>query len=164
MDLYPWLVLIHVLAAFAFALTHGVSAFVSFAIRREREPERIRPLLELSSRAIGGLYASLLTLLVAGIAAGIMGNWFGRGWIWASLGILVLVVVAMYAMASRYYAGIRTAVGLAAYGAPKDAPPPVPAGREQLAALLDTRRPEAIAAIGLGGFALIIWLMVTKPF
>jgi hypothetical protein len=30
--------------------------------------------------------------------------------------------------------------------------------------MLDTRRPEAIAAIGLGGFALVVWLMVVKPF
>lgn len=164
MDLYPWLVLIHVLAAFGFALSHGVSAFTSFAIRREREPERIRVLLELSSTAIGGLYVSVLTLLVAGIAAGIMGNWFGRGWIWASLGILVLVAVAMYAMASRYYGELRSAVGLAAYGDKKGAAPPPPVGPDQLAAILDTRRPEAIAAIGLGGLAVIVWLMVLKPF
>jgi hypothetical protein len=164
MELYPWLVLVHVLAAFAFALAHGVSAFVSFAVRRERDPERIKALLELSSTAIGGLYASLVTLLVAGIAAGIMGSWFGRGWIWASLGILVVVVIAMYAMATRYYGEVRSAVGMAAYGDKKGAPPPAPVGPEQLAALLDTRRPEAIAAIGLGGFALVVWLMVIKPF
>ncbi|HET9521133.1 MAG TPA: DUF2269 family protein [Candidatus Limnocylindrales bacterium] len=162
MDLYPWLVLVHVLAAFGFALSHGVSAFVSFAVRRERDPERIKALLDLSSTAIGGLYASLLTLLVAGIAAGIMGNWFGRGWIWASLGILIVVAVAMYAMATRYYAEIRSAVGYP----PRDktAAMPAPASREQLATMLDTRRPEAIAVVGLGGLALIVWLMVVKPF
>lgn len=164
MDLYPWVVLVHVLAAFGFALSHGVSAFVSFAVRRERDPERIKALLELSSAAIGGLYASLLTLLIAGIAAGIMGNWFGRGWIWAALGILIVVVVAMYAIASRYYAEVRAAVGMEAYGTKKGAPPPVPVGPDQLGALLDTRRPEAIAVIGLGGLALVVWLMVVKPF
>jgi len=164
MDLYPWLVLTHVVAAFGFALSHGVSVYVSFAIRRQRDPERVRALLELSGTAVGGLYLGLAVLLIAGIAAGIVGNWFGRGWIWAALGVLIAVTAAMYAIASRYYAQVRSAVGLPSMNDKKGEPPPPALGSDELAALLDTRRPEALAAIGLAGFVLILWLMVVKPF
>lgn len=163
MDLYPWIVFVHVAAAFAFALSHGASAFASFRIRAERDPLKIRALLELSTMTLATMYVSFLVLLVAGIAAGIMRGWFAMGWIWAALGVLLAVSIAMYALATRYYGTLRTAVGLEAYGGPKGTRPGT-ASAEELARLLDTRRPEAIAALGIVGLVVILWLMVLKPF
>lgn len=77
------------LAAFAFVLAHGTSAFVAFRIRSERDTCRIAALLDLSNASMGFMYAALLVLVVAGIAAGVMGHWFARGWIWAALALLV---------------------------------------------------------------------------
>jgi len=165
MELYPWWVFAHIVGALAFAIGHGSSAVMSFAIRREREPGRIAALLDASSMSLGAMYLGLLLLLIGGIGAGIVGGWFTRsGWIWAALVLLVVIIAAMYAMASRYYGDVRRAVGQKSYRDPKDAPPPAPLPPDQLAALLDTRRPEAIAAIGLGGLLVILWLMVLKPF
>src|SRR4029079_7049166 len=48
-DFYPWVVFIHVAAAFLFVMGHGASMWTSDQIRRERDPVRIRALLELSS-------------------------------------------------------------------------------------------------------------------
>jgi hypothetical protein len=70
----------------------------------------------------------------------------------------------MYAMASRYYAEVRAAVGVRSTSIPKDAPDPTPVGDQQLDALLRTSRPEQLAAIGGIGFLLILYLMVFKPF
>jgi hypothetical protein len=164
MEFYPWVVLIHVLAAFAFAMSHGVSVFAAFAMRRSGQPGDVRTLLGLSSASLGGLYISLLILLIAGITAAIMGGWFGRGWPWAAIGVVVIVIVAMYAIASRYYATVRTAVGLPSMNDKKGEPPPVAVSSEELARVLDTRRPEALALIGFGGFAILVWLMELKPF
>lgn len=169
MDLRPflgWIVFIHIAAAFGLVLAHGVSAFAAFAIRGTRDRTRIVALLELSGVSLGLLYVSLLVLLIAGILAGIAAGWYtsGRLWIWAALILLVLVVVAMYALASRYYGQIRNAVGLPSNMDPKGAPPPVPATDPELDALLATRRPELIAAVGGIGFLLILYLMVFKPF
>jgi hypothetical protein len=164
MDLYPWVVLIHVLAAFAFVFAHGVSAYAAFAMRASGEPAAVRALLGVSSLSIGGLYISLLVLLIAGIAAAVMHGWFGQLWPWAAIVLVIVIVVAMYAMASRYYATIRTAVGLPSMTDNKGEPPPAPVPQEELVRLLDTRRPEALAAIGFGGLVLIIWLMEFKPF
>jgi len=162
MDFYPWVVVLHVFSAFLFVLGHGASAMVAFAIRGEREPTRIAALLDLSSRSIGVMYVGLVVLLLAGIAAGIMRGWFGSGWIWAALGLLILIIVAMYAIATRYYASVRQALGQP--GRSETGPPPTPLSETELVALLDTRRPEALAAIGIGGIAVIVWLMVVKPF
>ena len=143
MDLYPWVVLTHVLAAFAFALSHGVSAYAGFAMRaNSRDPAAVRTLLGLSGMSIGGLYISLLVLLIAGITAAIMGGWFGRGWPWAAIVLVVLIIVAMYAMASRYYATIRSAVGLPSIQRQEGRRRrPSRSSPDELARLLDTRRP-----------------------
>lgn len=164
MEFYPWVVFVHVAAAFLFVMGHGASMWVSDQIRRERDPTRIQALLELSSRSLGLVYASLLTLLVAGIAAGIMGGHFGRGWIWAAIIVLVAIIVLMYALASRYYGRVREAVGMRSYQTAKDAPDPTPISPEELAVLVDSRRPDVIGLVGVIGLLVLLWLMMFKPF
>jgi len=164
MDWYPWVVLVHVAAAFLFFMGHGASMWSSYQIRNERNPERIRVLLEMSGRSLGMVYGSLGILLLAGIAAGIMGGYFGRGWIWAAIGVLVVVIVLMYALASNYYAKVREAVGVRSMRTRKDAPDPTPASADELAALLDTRRPDVIGLVGVIGLLILLWLMFFKPF
>jgi hypothetical protein len=163
-DFYPWVVFVHVASAFVFVFAHGVSAFAAYRVRAERDPERIRALLDVSTSGIQAMYAALVLLIVAGIAGGLMRGWFAQGWIWAAIGVLVVEMFAMYGLASRYYGGVRVAVGLPASNAPKGTPPPPPANPQELAALLDSRQPDLIAGVGVIGLLLIIWLMVVKPF
>jgi len=163
-DLYPWIVFTHVAAAFLFVMGHGASMWTSDQIRRERDPARIRVLLELSSRSLGLVYGSLIILLIAGITAGIMGNWFSKGWIWAAIVVLVAIIVLMYGLASRYYGRVREAVGLRGYQTPKDAPDPTPVSPEELALLVDSRRPDVIGLVGVIGLLILLWLMMFKPF
>ena len=114
MDWYPWIVLLHVLGAFGFVLAHGASAFAAIQIRSEREPARVAALLDLSGMSLGLMYVSLLILLIGGITAGFMGGFWGSLWIWVAIGVLVLVIGAMYPMGSMHYAKVRRAVGLKA--------------------------------------------------
>lgn len=164
MEWYPWIVFVHVVAAFLFVLGHGASMWVSDQIRRERDPARIRALLEVSSRSLGLVYSSLLILIIAGIVAAVMGGHFSRGWPWAAIAVLVVIIVLMYALASRYYGTIREAVGIRAYQTPKDAPDPTPVSADELAALVDSRRPDVIALVGIVGLLALLWLMMFKPF
>ena len=164
MDWYPWIVLLHVLGAFGFVLAHGASAFAAIQIRSEREPARVAALLDLSGMSLGLMYVSLLILLIGGITAGFMGGFWGSLWIWVAIGVLVLVIGAMYPMGSMHYAKVRRAVGLKAYNDPKDAPPAEPLSGPELEALLASNRPFALAAVGGIGLIVIIWLMVMKPF
>jgi hypothetical protein len=164
MDLYPWLVFLHIAGGFTFVLGHGASAVASMRLRAEREPERVRALLDLSSGSLTIAYVGLLLLLVAGIAAAFGGSWWGRLWIWSSLVLLVLIAVAMYPLGSQYYAKVRHAVGLRTYQDKKDDPDPVPASPAELDALLTSNRPGLLAGIGGVGLLVILWLMVFKPF
>jgi MFS family permease len=164
MEWYPWVVFVHVAAAFLFVMGHGASMWVSDQIRHERDATRIRALLEVSSRSLGLVYGSLITLLIAGIVAGVMGSHFSRGWIWAAIVVLVTIIVLMYALATGYYGRVREAVGLRAYQTPKDAPDPTPVSAEELAALVDSRRPDVIGLVGVIGLLVLLWLMMFKPF
>jgi Predicted integral membrane protein (DUF2269) len=159
---YAWWVFLHILGAFAFAFGHGASGLAAFRIRATRDPAQVRLLLDLSSMALGVTYVGLLLLLVGGIAAGLAGDHFSRGWIWAAIGILVLIMVAMYAMATPFYGQMRVAAGARAKD-PKVDPNPV-VDQAAIDTLASSNRPAVLLAIGTIGFLLILWLMVLKPF
>ena len=162
--LYPWLNYLHILGVFSFLMAHGVSAGVAFALRRERNPERIRSLLDLSSSSIGILHSSIFLLLLTGIINGFIGQWWGRGWIWLSLAILIAIYVYMGLAASGFYSQVRKATGLAYMEGFKQHLPAEPASQQEIDALLKSPRPIQLAATGLGGLAIIAWLMIFKPF
>jgi hypothetical protein len=163
----PWFVLVHVLSVLAFVLLHGASAMVALRLRSEREPARIRALLELSTASLGGATAALLVILASGIVAGIVGGWWtsGRLWLWVSVALFIGVGVAMSVIAVPHFDAVRRAVGLTTRGdRPGDAIPAAAPGEDDLAALLASRRPAVSAAIGLGGLGVITWLMQFKPW
>ena len=159
---YSWWVYLHILGAFAFIFGHGASGLAAFRIRATRDPAQIRTLLDLSSMALGLTYVGLLLLLIGGIAAAIAGDHFSRGWTWAALGLLVVIIVAMYAMATPFYGQLRVAAGVRAKD-PKVDPNPV-VSQADIDALAGSSRPMVLLAIGGVGLILILWLMVIKPF
>ena len=73
MDFYPWIVFLHATGVLLFFIAHGTSMAVGFRLKRERDPARVRALLDLSSWTLG-VWPSIAFVvgLVAGIAAGIM--------------------------------------------------------------------------------------------
>lgn len=164
MNVYPWLMFVHIAGLMTFVMGHGASAMVAFRLRNEREPTRIGALLDLSSASIGIAYLGLLLLLASGIAAGFNGGHWDRWWIWVSLAILLVILGGMYPMGSGYYAKVRHAVGKRAYSDPKDAPPPEPATPAEVEALLVSPRPWILLAMGGGGILIILWLMLMQPF
>ena len=163
MEPYPWIVLAHVIGAFGFILAHGVSAFVAFRIRADRRPEQVLAMMELSSASLTMMYPSLALLLVTGIVAGFAREWWGQLWIWAAIGLLVAIGTAMYVIGTMYYIKVRHAVGKSSPQDGKNAPAPIAVSAEELAVMLDSRRPEVLAVIGGTGLVLILWLMVVKP-
>ena len=160
--MYPWLVFLHVIGVFGFLMTHGVSAGVYFALRRERNVDRIRLLLQMSSGTVRVMDGSLLLLLVTGVIAGFMGQWWSHGWIWLSLILLVVLYFAMAGLGTRTLNEVRQGIGLpSAYGQP---PRPGMLTPEELDALLNRSQPMRLAVIGFGGLAVIAWLMMFKPY
>jgi hypothetical protein len=163
-SLHPWFVYLHIAGVFGFLMAHGVSAGVALRLGSEREPERIRALLDLSGHAIRFMYLALLLLLAGGVAAGFSGGWWGQLWIWAALVVLVLIFVGMQVRGSGYYTSLRKAIGAQYFEGRKVQPPLPPKSAEEIAALVSPARGMELLGIGVVGLLIILWLMVLKPF
>jgi plastocyanin len=154
--LYQWWVFVHLVGVLAFLGAHGVSMVVLFRLRSERDPQKVSDLLALSSSSITAFYYGLGVLLLGGIVAGFLGHWWGKAWIWAAIGVLVVVSITMYAMATPYYKRVRFVAGAMASGSQA-------VTDEQFGEILRDRRPMTIAGIGIVGLLAILYLMVLKP-
>lgn len=155
--MYSWWVFLHIAGVFAFLTAHGVSVGVAFKLRRERDPQRILALNELSSSSISLFYAGLGFLLFGGIVAGFMGRWWGQAWIWVSLGTLIATSIAMYVIAHPYYRRVAFVARAMAGGS-------TAVSEEQLDEILLSHVPFTLAGIGFGAILFILFLMIFKPW
>jgi uncharacterized membrane protein len=164
LDLYGAVVFVHAATILLFFIAHGTSMAVAFALKRETDPARVRTLLDLSRFSLGPASIGFVVVgLLTGIAAGFMGGHWGSIWIWLSLVLFVLIGGLMTPMASMRLKPIRVAAGMPVEGsgAPEAPPREDPA---ELARLLQAWNPLPLAAMGLTGFIVILWLMLAKPF
>jgi plastocyanin len=153
---HRWWVLLHIAGAFGFAMAHGVSAYATLRLPRERDPIRVGQLLELSASSVGYMWNAIGVLLVGGVAAGFTGHFWGQAWIWAAIVVLVAVIVAMYAMATTWAKRLRTISAAMVEGTEA-------VSEEQYEEILRSRRPHAIAGVGFVGLLVLLWLMIFKP-
>jgi plastocyanin/uncharacterized membrane protein len=154
--MHRWWVFLHIAGAFGFLMAHGVSAYVTLRLPKERDPTRVSQLLELSASSVGFMWNSIGLLLIGGIAAGFTGHFWGQGWIWAAIVVLVVVMAAMYAMGTTWAKRLRT-ISSAMVGGTEAV------SRPQFEEILRSKRPYTIAAIGFVGLLAILWLMIFKP-
>lgn len=162
--MHSWFVLTHVLGAFLFVLAHGVSMGAALKLHGERNRDRVTTLLQMSQGAIGSMYIGLVLLLAGGIAAGFSGSFWGQTWLWVALGTLIAVLIAMWAIATPHYMALRGALAVPGADGKVPATKGAPLSDAQIDALIDSPRPYLLALIGGLGLALIVWLMVMKPF
>jgi plastocyanin/uncharacterized membrane protein len=153
---HRWWVFLHVVGVFGFLMAHGVSAYVTFRLRSERDPARVSQLLELSASSVGAMWNSIGVLLLGGILAGFTGHFWGQAWIWVAIGLFVVVIAAMYAMGTTWARRLRTISAAMAEGTEA-------VSRAQFDEILRSRRPFSIAGVGFAGLLLILWLMIFKP-
>jgi len=158
------IVLIHVLGVLLFVLAHGVSVAVLLRMRTERDPVALRTLLDLSSRSLVWAGVGLAIWFLGGIVAGFSGNWWtsGRYWIWASLVVAVVITGLMTPMGRIYLNRVRTALGVDPKTGVYDAQAQGDAAAIETA--LASGQPGVVAAIGIGGLVILLWLMMAKPF
>ena len=110
--MYRWWVFIHIVGVIGFVLAHGVSVGTALRVRNERDPNRIRALLQVSASATGIFYVSTLLLLLGGIVAGVDGNWFDQTWLGVALGVFIAEMVFMWAVTSPYYKRLRKVLAI----------------------------------------------------
>jgi hypothetical protein len=163
-EFYPWIVLAHVVVVIVAFGAHGVSAYAMFTARREPDRARLGAVLDLSGMSLNLAGWGLLLAVILGIVASIIGGHFGRLWPWASIAVVVGVFLAMTPMGAGPMGEVRKALGQRVRGDKDGDPPRQPASDADLAAAQARLRPELVAAIGLVGLVILVWLMEFKPF
>jgi uncharacterized membrane protein len=153
---YRWWVFIHLAGVFGFLLAHGASVSALFRLRKERDREKIRQLIQFSGSTVRFFYVSLLALVVGGVGAGLQAHWFKQKWIWEAIVVLVVVTVLMFIVARPYYRRVAEATELRPSGVPR-------VSDEDLVLRLKSATPVVVALLGFGGLAAILWLMIFKP-
>ena len=151
-----WLSL-HIVGVLAFVGAHGVSMFVLFRIRKERDRARLAELISLSGETAMPMYISLGVLLAGGIGTALVLRLFSFWWIWTSLFVLLIEVALMTAIAKPYFKSITAATAIRPSGVPR-------VSDEELDSLLRSGEPLAITLIGVAGLLIILWMMIFKPF
>lgn len=154
--MYQWWVFVHLVGVFAFLVMHGISMGVSARLRTERDARRVVELLLLSAWATRYMYVGLGLLLLGGIVGGFLGNWWSYGWIWASIGVLVLATLAMYALARPYYRTVGTVARAKADGR-------TAVTDEQFDQVLRSNRSTSVMAVGALALLAILYFMIFKP-
>jgi uncharacterized membrane protein len=146
-NLYVWLKFFHLLGLAVFLFAHGISGGAALALRGPVSSES-RRLLRLSQRSSIIANPGLLVVIVTGVWMAFAGHSWGQGWLWASLVVLVALLAAMGFIARPYYMARDAAAQ------PDDV----------LIDRLGHTRPLAAIWLGGVGLAVLIFLMVFKPF
>jgi hypothetical protein len=162
-DLRLTLIFLHVAFVMLFVLVHGASAVIAFRLRSERDPARVAALLDASRLAVNSwvMIVGMLGFLVTGIWLGFVGGYWGEAWLWTSIVVLAVVVIAMTPMGAGRLRRARVAYGLETG---RDKEPPPPADLAQAEQELRGWNPVPITAVGGIGLLLVLWLMIVKPF
>jgi cytochrome bd-type quinol oxidase subunit 2 len=155
---YTYWVLLHLLGVLGLLGTHGVSTFVMYRLRKVApDRDKITELIGFSASTVIPMYISLGVLLIGGVGAAIKVHYLSQPWILISIGILVVILIGMYALARPYFRRMTAACGIRPSGVPR-------ASDEELIELARSPRAHVISAIGGGGLLVIVFMMVTKPF
>jgi hypothetical protein len=162
--LIRWLIFLHVLSALTFYMAHGTSVAMTFKIRKETDFTRIRAMLDLSWSTMILMGVSFLIMGLTGIIMPFMIHIWNKIWIWASIVLMLFVFIYMAMFNETSYKQLRRLVGLPYMKGGKELPDEPPSSPEEVAALLKKTSVTGLVVIGYVIPAIVLWLMVFKPF
>ncbi|HSL42484.1 MAG TPA: hypothetical protein VK897_03565 [Anaerolineales bacterium] len=162
--LIPWLIFIHILGAITFFLAHGTSIAMAFQLRKETDLARIRALLDLSMSTMVVMFISFLVMGISGLIMPFILRIWNRGWIWASIVLMIIVFLYMVFMNEKRYKHLRRMVGLPYIIGGKTFPAEEPANPAEVQAHIKKLHVSGLVIIGYVIPMIVLWLMVFKPF
>jgi len=162
--LIRWLVFVHVLSAITFFLAHGTSAAMAFQVRKETDFTRIRAMLDLSWSTMIRMGVSFLIMGLTGIVLPFMIHIWNRIYIWLSIVLMLFVFIYMAMYNETRYKELRRLVGLPYMKGSKQLPAESPSSPEEVSALLKNTNVTSLVVVGYIIPAIVLWLMVFKPF
>jgi len=159
--MYNWLVFLHILFAFLFMLAHGAHAAAMLKFRGEPDPEK--------SMNFDNIFPTttllrVLTVLmgVPGLIAALITPWWRQGWTWASLVIFLTISRIMFKYGAGYYDIIFGAAKRLIEA--KKTNVSLPAAQKEYDEARNSPHAIIVSIVGIGGLAIILWLMRFKPF
>lgn len=153
---YNWVLYGHIASTFLFLSMHGVSMVVLYRIRGERDREKIMALVTLSGATTLPMYVALAAIVITGVLAALKLEAFGHWWVWVAIGILVVTIGLMTAVAKPYFAKVKLACQVRPSGVPR-------ISDQELGEILGGPTAHVITAIGVIGLLAILYLMVFTP-
>lgn len=160
-DIYSWIVFLHIISAFAFVMAHGFQVYIMFMLRAEQDPGRSLRLLDISPNPIL-LRILLAAASITGLAAGFMTSLWRQGWFWASVVLIVLITLAMIRYGTGYYSLVFAAATRAVEQKQEQSDASAALAQFHAARLANHTLWSSVT--GFGGLAIILWLMMFKPF
>ena len=162
--LIPWLIFIHILGSITFFLAHGTSVAMAFQLRRETDVARIRALLDLSMSTMVVMFISFLVMGISGLIMPFILRLWNRGWIWASIVLMIIVFLYMAFMNDRRYKHLRRMVGMPYMIRGDKFPAEEPASQAEVEAHIRNMDLNGLVIMGYVIPVIVLWLMVFKPF
>lgn len=162
--LIRWLIFLHVLSALTLYMAHGTSVAMAFKIRKETDFTRIRAMLDLSNSTMIMMFLSFAVMGLTGLIMPFMIHIWNRGYIWVSIVLMLFVLIYMAVFNETSYKELRRLVGLPYRKGSKELPAEPPSSPEEVAALLKKTSVTGLVVIGYVIPAIVLWLMVFKPF
>lgn len=158
--MYNWVVYLHVAVIFIFLIQHAAEILVTFKLRQQKEPEGVFTtyafMLDNNSRNLRITYS---LIIVTGMAAGFISTWWRQGWMWTALGVMIVIWIIMSRVGSNYLYAVDAITDHALKN--KDDISAIDKFRSDLKA---RREPEIMTITSVIGGAIILWLMMFKPF
>lgn len=160
----PWLIFLHILSAITFFLAHGTAVAMAFQLRKETDFTRIRAMLDLSGSTFMIMVVAFLVMGISGLILPFIMKLWGKIWIWASIVLMIIVVVQMAVMNDNRYKHLRRLVGLPYMIGGKEFPAEEPASQAEVEARIKKMKVNELVIVGYVIPMLVLWLMVFKPF
>ena len=137
----------------------------AYKLVSEKNPDRLRALLDVSRWSLTLMSNGLITLLIFGLILTFMGPWWKQIWPWLSLVLFIAMSVWMTWQSRTVYSPIRKALGLEYMtGVGKENPQVESASMDEVYALIAKSSPRLLTWVGLIFTIIILWLMIFKPF
>ena len=159
--MYSLLVYLHVAAVFVFLVQHAAEIYVTYKLRQQKDPEKVFAVYDfIPANNSRNLRITYLIILLTGAVAGFISPWWRQGWMWTALGVMLILWYIMYRIGGPvYYEAVDQITERALEN--KDDKASLERFRQELQA---RREPEIMMGTSIIGMAIILWLMMFKPF
>jgi hypothetical protein len=107
---------------------------------------------------------SFLIMGLTGLVLPFLIHIWNRGYIWASIVLMLFVAIYMAVFNETRYKQLRRLVGLPYMKGSKQLPAEPPSNPEEVAALLAKSSVTGLVVVGYIIPAFVLWLMIFKPF